>query len=59
MSVLSDIDENGKIPTGSPIDVIMGGGVEKGCLTQFYGPPGSGKTNIALQLLVRCAKNGD
>ena len=52
MKVLSDIDENIKIPTGSPIDVIMGGGVEKGCLTQFYGPPGSGKTNIALQLLV-------
>jgi DNA repair protein RadB len=59
MKVLSDIDENTKISTGSPIDVIMGGGVEKGCLTQFYGPPGSGKTNIALQLLVCCAKKGD
>ena len=41
-----------------PLDVIMGGGVEKGCLTQFYGPPGSGKTNIVLQLLVRSAKSG-
>lgn len=59
MKVLSDLTENGKIPTGSPIDVIMGGGIEKGCLTQFYGPPGSGKTNIVLQLLVCCAKNGD
>ena len=59
MKVLSDLNENGKISTGSPIDVIMGGGVEKGCLTQFYGPPGSGKTNIVLQLLVCCAKNGD
>ena len=59
MKVLSDLNENGKIPTGSPIDVIMGGGIEKGCLTQFYGPPGSGKTNIVLQLLVCCAKNGD
>jgi DNA repair protein RadB len=59
MKVLSDMDENTKIPTESPIDVIMGGGVEKGCLTQFYGPPGSGKTNIALQLLVCCAKKGD
>lgn len=37
----------------------MGGGVEKGCLTQFYGPPGSGKTNIALNILVQCVKNGD
>jgi DNA repair protein RadB len=59
MKVLSDLNENGKIPTGSPIDAIMGGGIEKGCLTQFYGPPGSGKTNIVLQLLVCCAKNGD
>jgi len=59
MKVLSDLNENGKIPTGSPIDIIMGGGIEKGCLTQFYGPPGSGKTNIVLQLLVCCAKNGD
>ena len=59
MKVLSDIDKNVKIPTESPIDKIMGGGVEKGCLTQFYGPPGSGKTNVALQLLVHCAKNGD
>lgn len=58
MKVLSDIKENKKIPTKSPIDTIMGGGVEKGCLTQFYGPPGSGKTNIALQLLVSCAVNG-
>jgi DNA repair protein RadB len=59
MKVLSDLNENGKIPTGSPIDTIMGGGIEKGCLTQFYGPPGSGKTNIVLQLLVCCAKNGN
>jgi DNA repair protein RadB len=59
MKVLSDLNENDKIPTGSPIDSVIGGGVEKGCLTQFYGPPGSGKTNIVLQLLVRCAKNGD
>ncbi len=51
MKVLSDLNENGKIPQRSPIDVIMGGGIEKGCLTQFYGPPGSGKTNIVLQLL--------
>jgi len=32
--------------------------VEKGCITQFYGPPGSGKTNIALNLAVQCARNG-
>lgn len=35
----------------------MNGGVEQGCLTQFYGPPGSGKTNLVISLLVQCAKN--
>ena len=59
MKVLSEVEENIKIPTDSPLDIIMGGGIEKGCLTQFYGPPGSGKTNIVLQLLVSCAQNGD
>ncbi len=47
-----------KIPTGCSIDNILGGGIEKGTLTQLYGPPGSGKTNIALKLSVQCAKNG-
>lgn len=56
--ILSNMERNGKIPTSSPIDDIMGGGVEKGVITQFYGPPGIGKTNIALTLLVNCSKNG-
>lgn len=58
MKILSEIDDDSKIPTNCSIDTIMGGGVEKGCLTQFYGPPGVGKTNIALNLLVQCAKSG-
>lgn len=56
LKVLSKMNDNTKIPINCSIDNIMGGGVEKGCLTQFYGPPGSGKTNIALNLLVQCAK---
>jgi DNA repair protein RadB len=56
--ILSNIKEKGKIPTSSPIDSLIGGGVEKGVLTQFYGPPGSGKTNIVLNLLVQNAKTG-
>ncbi|AEG18785.1 DNA repair and recombination protein RadB [Methanobacterium paludis] len=59
MKFLGNLEENGRIITNSPIDSIIGGGVEKGCVTQFYGPPGSGKTNIVLQLLVQCARNGD
>lgn len=58
LKVLSNLEEKSRIPTASPIDNMLGGGVERGCLTQFYGPPGSGKTNIALQLVVQCAKNG-
>lgn len=58
MKILSEIDDDSKIPINCSIDTIMGGGVEKGCLTQFYGPPGVGKTNIALNLLVQCAKSG-
>ncbi|KAF5073351.1 MAG: DNA repair and recombination protein RadB [Methanobacterium sp.] len=56
--ILSNIQEKGKIPTSSPIDSLIGGGVEKGVITQFYGPPGSGKTNIALNILVQNAKTG-
>ncbi|BDZ69352.1 DNA repair and recombination protein RadB [Methanobacterium ferruginis] len=56
--ILSNMKEKGKIPTSSPIDSLIGGGVEKGVITQFYGPPGSGKTNIALNLLVQNAKSG-
>ena len=56
--ILSNMKQNGKILTSSPIDSLIGGGVEKGVITQFYGPPGSGKTNIALNLLVQSASSG-
>ncbi|MGB9978391.1 DNA repair and recombination protein RadB [Methanobacterium sp.] len=58
MNTLSDMKKNGKIPLACSIDSIIGGGIEKGSITQFYGPPGSGKTNISLKMLVQCAKNG-
>ncbi|MGB9937939.1 MAG: DNA repair and recombination protein RadB [Methanobacterium sp.] len=58
MKILSNINQGSKIPIGCPIDMIIDGGIEKGAITQFYGPPGSGKTNIALKLLVQCAKGG-
>ena len=59
MKTLSDISESVLIPTNSSLDKLLGGGIEKGCITQFYGPPGSGKTNIALKILYEATKNMD
>ena len=58
MKTLSNIKKGSKLPIGCSIDNVIGGGIEKGCITQFYGPPGSGKTNIALKMLVQCARKG-
>ena len=57
MKILADLEDNYKIPTNSDIDEIIGGGIEKGTITQIFGPPGSGKSNIALTLTVNVAKN--
>ncbi|RKX84547.1 MAG: DNA repair and recombination protein RadB [Spirochaetes bacterium] len=40
------------------LDELLEGGIEHGSLTNLYGPPGSGKTNIALLASVSCANNG-
>ena len=58
MKALKNIENSPKISTDSAIDNILGGGIEKRNITQFYGPPGSGKTNIVLKLAVQVAKNG-
>jgi len=41
-----------------PLDNLMSGGVEKGCLTLFYGEAGSGKTNVCIQLARNVATTG-
>lgn len=47
------------IPTGcDSIDTLLGGGIERGVVTQLYGPPASGKTNVALSSSVRVAAGG-
>ena len=58
MKTLAKINKNEKIPTNSSIDEILNGGLEKGIITQIFGPPGSGKTNISLQLSVEVGKKG-
>ena len=44
-----EINTNTKIPSGTgPIDFLLDGGYEKDSVTCIYGPPGCGKTNLAL-----------
>ncbi len=38
------------LPVSEPINRLFCGGIEKGCITNFYGPPGSGKTQIAMTI---------
>ncbi|AMD16847.1 DNA repair protein RadB [Methanobrevibacter sp. YE315] len=57
MKVLANFEDNHKIPSNSSLDAILGGGFEKGTITQIFGPPSSGKSNIALTLGVNVAKN--
>jgi DNA repair protein RadB len=47
-----------KIPLKTSLDNILNGGLESKTVTQFYGPPASGKTNLCLLAAVRCVKKG-
>jgi len=49
-----------RIPTGcEAIDDLLGGGFERGAVTQVYGPPAAGKTNIVLSAATELAATGD
>jgi circadian clock protein KaiC len=46
-------------PTGVPgLDRALGGGLPRGALTLVVGPPGSGKTTLAVQTAFGAAKDG-
>jgi DNA repair protein RadB len=48
-----------KYSTGcKSIDELLGGGFESGTVTQLYGEAASGKTNICLQVAIKCAREG-
>lgn len=48
-----------RLPSGAkPIDDLLGGGFEAGTMTQIYGEPSSGKTNICLQLAITTMRAG-
>ncbi|MEM2738294.1 MAG: ATPase domain-containing protein [Candidatus Bathyarchaeia archaeon] len=44
-----------RYPTETPIDELIGGGIEEGEVVEFYGEYGSGKTQIAKTLAVMVA----
>ncbi|WP_255148700.1 DNA repair and recombination protein RadB [Halorarius halobius] len=47
------------IPTGcTAVDDLLGGGFEREAVTQVYGPPAAGKTNLALSAAVGVAAGG-
>jgi DNA repair protein RadB len=54
------VTSDDRVPTGcAPIDELLGGGLERGAVTQVYGPPAAGKTNVALRAAVETAAAGD
>jgi len=46
-----------RVPTGTPIDELIGGGIEQGEVIEFYGEYGSGKTQLCNTLI--CNITGD
>lgn len=58
-SLLRIVREPTRLSTGcAALDDLLGGGLETGTITQIYGPPGSGKTNVALAVAVEVARQG-
>lgn len=44
------------VPSGAePVDTLLGGGYERGTVTQVYGPPAAGKSNLVLMAAVATA----
>lgn len=48
-----------RLPTGSKaLDDLLGGGFEVGTVSQVFGEPASGKTNVCIQLAVNVLREG-
>lgn len=53
------MEKSKKLPFGQePLDGLLDGGIEHKSLTNLYGPPGSGKTNLALLAAMSCINAG-
>ncbi len=52
--------ESGTVPSGLPaLDVLVGGGLDRGTSSLFLGPAGSGKSTLATQYAVTTAARGE
>jgi len=49
--------EQEKILLPEPFHSLIGG-IEKGAITNFYGPPGVGKTNMCILAMLECIRKG-
>ncbi len=47
-----------RLETKTPLDKLLEGGLEEDAITNIYGPPGSGKTNIVLSAALRVCEAG-
>jgi len=47
-----------RIALPDPIGKLLSGGIELGAITQLFGPPGVGKTNLCLLSAVNCISSG-
>ena len=55
----ASVNDEEPVSTGcEPLDDLLGGGFERGTVSQVYGPPASGKTNVALSAAVDVAADG-
>lgn len=53
------IEDVPRIPTGIlALDQILSGGLAKGTMVEMYGPPGSGKTGIAMSFIGQAQRHG-
>jgi DNA repair protein RadB len=56
---VTNIQKQERMPCGCKcIDDLLGGGFERGIVTQIYGASGTGKTNICIQLAVATVHDG-
>jgi len=52
-------DDAPRLASGcAPLDALLGGGLERGVLTEVFGEAGAGKTNLCLQLARNVALDG-